>query len=105
MASGDSETPPPGNHTLWVCGQTNIPEAIEAVVGAVDGEDRRPGVGLRHPAISLQHDHLCPNFVVDLVPFVQHLLDVILQHREKVAQIEHIAESRVSFILDALKGR
>lgn len=78
---------PPGNHTYGFA--VNIPEAIESVVWAVDGEDRGPGVGLRHPAISLQHNHLCPNFVVDLVPLVQDLLDVILQQGESGANWAH----------------
>ena len=69
---------------LWVPhgvvepGQTD-PEPVEPVVRAVDGQDRRPGVRLGHPAVPFQDDDLGPYLVVDRLPFVQHLLDVVLQ--------------------------
>ena len=55
------------------------PEPVEAVVRAVDGEHGRPGVGLGHAAVALQHDDLGPNLIVDTLPFVENLLDVILK--------------------------
>lgn len=66
--------------TIW-CVQANLPEAVETIVGAVDGQHRGSGVGFRNSPVPLQDDHFCPNFVVDLVPFVQDLLDVILQQK------------------------
>ena len=55
------------------------PESVESVVGAVDGEDGGARVGLGHAPVALQHDDLGPDLVVDRLPFVQHLLDVVLQ--------------------------
>ena len=40
------------------------PEPIEAVIRAVHCENRRPGVGLGHPSVSLQDDDLGPDLVV-----------------------------------------
>ena len=41
------------------------PEPIEAIVRTIDCEDWRPGVGLRHPPVSLQDDDLGPDLVID----------------------------------------
>ena len=66
------------------------PKAVEAVVGAVDGEDGGARVGLGHAPVALQHDDLGPDLVVDRLPFVQHLLDVVLQWND---------DSEVSFMV------
>ena len=55
------------------------PEPVEAVVRPVDCEDRGARVGLGHPPVPLQDDDLGPDLVVDRLPFVEHLLDVVLQ--------------------------
>ena len=57
----------------------SYPEPVEAVVRPVDCEDRGAGVGLRHPPVPLEDDDLGPDLVVDRLPFVEHLLDVVLQ--------------------------
>ena len=56
----------------------NSPKAVEAVVASVDLDGDGAGVGLCHAPVALHHDELGPDFVVDLVPFIQHLLDVVL---------------------------
>ena len=55
------------------------PEPVEAVVRAVDGEHGRPGVGLGHAAVALEHDDLGPDFIVDTLPLGEHLLYVVLR--------------------------
>lgn len=57
----------------------NSPEAVETVVGAVDCEHRGAGVRFCNPSVPFQDYHFGPNLVVDLVPFVQNFLDVVLQ--------------------------
>lgn len=61
----------------------HLPKAIESVVASVDLNGYGAGVGLCHAPIALHDDELGPDFVVDLVPFIQHFLDVILFQREK----------------------
>jgi hypothetical protein len=59
------------------------PEPVEAVVGPVDCEDGSARVGLGHPTVPLQDDDLGPDLVVDRLPLVQNLLDVILKEIKK----------------------
>ena len=54
------------------------PEAVEAVVRAVDGQDGSARVGLGHATVPLQDHNLGPDLVVDRLPFVLNLLDVVL---------------------------
>lgn len=60
-----------------------LPHAVEAIVGAVDGQHRSTCVCLGHAAIALEDDYFGPDLVVDLRPFVQHFLYVFLCEREK----------------------
>lgn len=59
------------------------PVAVEAVVGTVDGEDRGAGVGFGHASVPLEDDDFGPDLVVDLFPFHEHFLNVILRGREE----------------------
>ena len=59
------------------------PEPVEAVVRAVDGEHGRPGVGLGHAAVALEHDDLGPDLIVDTLPLGEHLLYVVLRREER----------------------
>ena len=59
------------------------PEPVEAVVRAVDGEHGRPGVGLGHAAVALEHDDLGPDLIVDTLPLGEHLLYVVLRGEER----------------------
>ena len=63
------------------------PEAVEAVVGAVDGEDGGAGVGLGHAPVALQHDDLGPDLVVDRVPLAEDLVDVVLKDRQRCEKV------------------
>ena len=62
----------PGKRKIYV------PESIESIVAAVDLNGDGPGVCFGHTAVAFHDDQLGPNLVVDLMPFVQHLLDVVL---------------------------
>lgn len=66
-------------------GNTNgdLPESVEAVLGAVDGEDRGAGVGLCHAPVPLQDDNFGPDLVVDRMPLAENLIDVVLKDREE----------------------
>ncbi len=55
------------------------PEAVESVIGAVDGQHGRSGVRFGHATIPLQHDEFGPNLIVDRLPFAHHLLYVVLK--------------------------
>lgn len=55
-----------------------IPKTVESIVASVNLNGNGPGVRFGHTTIALHDDELGPDFVVDLMPFVQHLLDVIL---------------------------
>ena len=55
------------------------PETIKPVLRPTHGQHWRPGVGLGNPPVPLQHDHFGPNFIIDIVPFIQHLRNVILK--------------------------
>ena len=66
-------------------GDTRVPESVESVVRPVDCEHGSACVGLGHPPVALQHDHLGPDLVVDALPLAEDLLDVVLQSkRERV---------------------
>ena len=62
-------------------GNTNLPEAIEAVLRAVDGEYGCAGIGLCHAPVPLQDDHFGPDLVVDRMPLAENLIDVVLKDR------------------------
>jgi len=53
-------------------------KSVEAVVTSVDLNGNGAGVSFGYAPVALHDDQLGPNLVVDLVPFVQHLLNVIL---------------------------
>lgn len=59
-------------------GGCHSPHAVEAIVGAINGQHRSPCVRLCHAPIPLENDHFGPDFVVDLGPLVQHFLNVFL---------------------------
>ena len=61
----------------------DLPESVEAVLGAVDGEDGGAGVGLGHAPVPLQDDDFGPDLVVDRVPLAENLVDVILQDKRE----------------------
>ena len=54
-------------------------ESIETFVSAVDSHNGGSGVGLGHPPIPLQHHDLRPDLVIDALPLVPDLLDVVLE--------------------------
>lgn len=56
-----------------------LPKSIKSIIGAVNSKNRCSGVCFCYPSVSFENDHLGPNFVVDLIPFVQYLLNVILK--------------------------
>lgn len=56
----------------------DLPHAVETVIGIVDCQDWRAGIGFGHTPIALEHDDFGPDFVVDLIPFVEHFLNVFL---------------------------
>ena len=59
-----------------------MPEPVEAVLGAVDGEDGGAGVGLCNAPVPLQDDYFGPDLVVDRMPLAENLVDVVLKDRE-----------------------
>ena len=56
------------------------PEPVKAVIRAVHREDGGAGVGLGHPPVPLEHNDLGPDLIVDTLPLVENLLDVILKY-------------------------
>lgn len=60
-------------------GRSGLPVSVESLVGPVHCENRSSGVRFGHSAIPFEHYHFGPYLVVDLRPFVQHFLYVILQ--------------------------
>ena len=63
-------------------------EAIKAVFGAIDRKDGRPCVGFGHPSVPLENDHLCPDLVLDVVPLLKHLGNVVLQSEQSCRLME-----------------
>lgn len=61
--------------------EENSPETVEAIVRTVYCQNGSSGISFRHPPVPLQDDHFGPDLVVDLGPFVQHLLNVVLEQR------------------------
>lgn len=60
------------------CFINDSPHSIKSVFGAVYCQHWRSGIGFCYATIALKHDHFRPDLIVDLLPFVQHLLDVFL---------------------------
>lgn len=69
-----------------------LPHAVEAIVGAVDGQHRSTCVCLGHAAIALEDDYFGPDLVVDLRPFVQHFLYVFLCEKKRHRERESVSE-------------
>jgi len=65
----------------WLAGSRSAahsPETIETIVWTIYCQHGRSCVRLSHSTVSLQDYNFGPNLVVDLCPFVQHFLYVIL---------------------------
>lgn len=53
--------------------------AVEAeLVRSVDCDDGNPSVRLANASVSLHHNELAPNFVVEQLPLVEYFLEVVL---------------------------
>lgn len=66
-------------HFRKVSNWSNLPHSVKSIVGAIYCQNWSTGVSFGNTTIPLENDHLCPDFVIDLCPFVQHLLDVLLE--------------------------
>ena len=55
------------------------PETIKPILRPTHSQHGSSGVGLGNPPVPLQHDHFGPNFIIDIVPFIQDLRNVILK--------------------------
>ena len=64
-------------HRILEPRQSN-PEPVEALVRPVDCEDGGAGVGLGHPSVPLEDHNLGPDLIINAVPLVENLLEVIL---------------------------
>lgn len=53
--------------------------SIEAFVAAVDYHSGQTHVRLRHAPVAAHEDQLAPDLVVDVVPLLQHLRDIVLR--------------------------
>lgn len=71
-----------------------LPETVEAVVAAVDGEYRCARVRLGHPPIPFQDYDFGPDLVVDLRPLVQHLLYMVLEKQQHPLILEQYPTKR-----------
>lgn len=60
-----------------------LPKSIESIVASVDLDRDGSSVGFGYTTIAFHDDKLGPDLVVDLMPFVQNLLDVILIGRKR----------------------
>jgi hypothetical protein len=63
-----------------------LPESVETIVASVNLNGNGPGVRFGYTSIALHDDELGPDLVVDLMPFVQNLLDVVLQIIKEIRQ-------------------
>lgn len=62
-----------------------LPESVETIIASVDLNWDSPSIRLGHAAIAFHDDELGPDLVVDLMPFVQNFLDVVLiQSKTKI---------------------
>ena len=59
-------------------GNTNS-EAIETLLTPIDSHNRSSGVGFGNAPIPLQNYHLCPDLVINAVPLVENLLNMVLK--------------------------
>ena len=79
---------------------SELPKSVETIVAAVDLDGNSAGVGLGYASVALHHDQLGPNLVINLVPFVQYLLNVILdlKKREINIKIRSVTNSSTNWI-------
>lgn len=63
--------------------QLLLPVSIESFVGPVHREYRRTSVGFGHSTVPFEHYNFGPNLVIDLRPFIQHFLNVILRIKKQ----------------------
>lgn len=73
----------------------NSPESIETVITSVDLDGDGSSVRFGHATVPLHDNQFSPDLVVDLVPFVQHLLNVILREwkQEFSSRTEYFLET------------
>ena len=57
------------------------PEAVETGVAAVDCEHGGTDVSFGHSPVPLQDDDFGPDLVVNVLPFAQQFLDVVLEFK------------------------
>ena len=65
------------SHGIVKAGDSNS-EAVKSLISPIDGDHGSPGVGLGHSPVPLQDDNLGPDLVIDALPLVPNLLDVVL---------------------------
>lgn len=71
--------PPAIFHTKKKINEKNSPESIETVITSVDLDRDGSSVRFGHATVTLHDNQFSPDLVVDLVPLIQHFLDVVLR--------------------------
>lgn len=71
----------------------HLPHSVEAIIRSVDGQHRGPSVRFGHAPIPFEDDHFGPNLVIDLSPFVQNLLNVLLKSMDGTKTQNHSINS------------
>ena len=56
------------------------PESIKSILRPIDSEDRSSSISFGDPPIPLQHNDFGPDFIINVVPLLQDLGDVILKY-------------------------
>ena len=54
-------------------------ESIKTLVTAIDSDHGGSGIRLGNTSVSLKHNHLRPYLIIDTIPLVKNLLNVILK--------------------------
>ena len=55
------------------------PEAIKTLVTSIHSDDGGARIRLGNTSVSLENDHLRPYLIIDTIPLVKNLLNVILK--------------------------
>ena len=56
-----------------------LPKTIESFITSIYSKNGGPCIGLGHSSISFKNDNFGPDLVIYTLPFIQHLLDMVLK--------------------------
>lgn len=68
----------------------HLPHSIKTIFRIINCQNWGTSICFCYTAITFEYDYFSPDFVIDLIPFVQHLLNVFLESWKKKEKFEWV---------------